>query len=97
MSGRRPYFPVHPVCRPDHGPREIPWALIQPHERQAQKNHDQTLERLAERGGLSLQEMVAVLDGLGWNLVRKMEDDQAVVRILSIWRQWAYERWWTKK
>ena len=30
----------------------IPWSVIAPHEAQCQKNHGQSLERLAERGGL---------------------------------------------
>lgn len=40
----------------------IPWAMIAPHERQALRNHDQSLERLAERGGLDCIEALAVLD-----------------------------------
>lgn len=39
----------------------LPWALIAPHEAQAQENHGQTLERLAERGGLDPVEAYAVL------------------------------------
>lgn len=47
--------------RPDY-PRSVPWSLIAAHERQAQLNHcGQTLERLAQRGGLSPWEMVAVV------------------------------------
>jgi hypothetical protein len=44
-------------------PRSIPWAFIAPQEGQAQTNHDQSLRRLAERGGLSVCEALAVLDG----------------------------------
>lgn len=45
----------------------IPWDMIAPHERQAKINHDgQTLERLAARGGLSMEEAVAVLEGTTW-------------------------------
>ena len=40
----------------------LPWAMIAPHERQALCNHDQTLKRLAERGGLDCTEALAVLD-----------------------------------
>jgi polyhydroxyalkanoate synthesis regulator phasin len=46
---------------PVMGGPAIPWSMIGPHERQAQINHDQTLERLAERGGLDPAEAVAVL------------------------------------
>lgn len=45
---------------------QIPWAMIAPHESQALKNHDQTLERLAERGGLAPSEAVAVLEDRKW-------------------------------
>jgi len=44
----------------------IPWAMIAPHEAQAQKNHAQSLERLAERGGLTTYEALAVLEGRSW-------------------------------
>lgn len=46
--------------------RSIPWRMIEPQAPQAQDNHDQTLERLAERGGLSACEALAVLDGREW-------------------------------
>lgn len=40
----------------------VPWAMIEPHEAQAKRNHGgQTLRRLAERGGLGAAEAVAVL------------------------------------
>lgn len=40
----------------------VPWAVMQPHEAQAQRNHGQSLARLAERGGLSACEAVAILE-----------------------------------
>lgn len=49
------------------GPLSIPWSLIKAHERQALANHgQQTLERLAERGGLDPMEAVAVLQDKSW-------------------------------
>jgi hypothetical protein len=41
-------------------PKTVPWSLLAPHEAQARKNHDQSLARLAERGGLDPTEMVAL-------------------------------------
>lgn len=41
--------------------RAIPWAVITPHDRQAQANHGQTLKRLAQRGGLDVVEAVVIL------------------------------------
>lgn len=46
----------------DRGP-SIPWSMIAPHDASAKRNHDQTLERLAQRGGLSPYEAICVLDG----------------------------------
>lgn len=40
----------------------VPWDLMLKHERQAQRNHSQSIQRLAERGGLSAEEAVAVLE-----------------------------------
>ena len=42
-------------------PRSIPWSLIEPHRRQAQTNHYQTIEELAQRGGLDPIELEFVL------------------------------------
>lgn len=52
-------FPIMGYCGQKLG--SIPWAVIAPHEPQAQRNHGQTLERLSERGGLSPCEAIAVL------------------------------------
>jgi len=42
-------------------PPSIPWSLIEPHAKQAEKVHSQTLDELARRGGLAPDELVAVL------------------------------------
>ncbi len=41
---------------------EIPWAMIAPFSKRAKRNHSQSLETLADRGGLSPSEAIAVLD-----------------------------------
>ena len=48
------------------GSRSIPWRLLAPHHDQAQKNHGQTLEQLAARGGLSPAEALAVIESRRW-------------------------------
>lgn len=53
FAGRR--FPIM-------GGPSLPWAMIAPHEAQAKTNHGQTLEQLAERGGLSPSEALMTLD-----------------------------------
>lgn len=49
--------PMFPIM----GGPKVPWSLIAPYEAQAQTNHGQTLKRLAERGGLSICEAMAVM------------------------------------
>ena len=44
----------------------IPWSAIAPYESRAKKNHGQSLQRLAERGGLSCGEALAVLEDRPW-------------------------------
>lgn len=46
--------------------KAIPWAVISSHERQADLNHGQTLNRLAERGGLDPAEAVAIIKDQPW-------------------------------
>lgn len=68
---------MFPIMR---GPA-IPWAMIEPHEFQCQLNHYQSLERLAQRGGLSAQEAIYVLDHRSW-------DSQAGSRASRELRDW---------
>jgi hypothetical protein len=69
-----------PILR---GGASIPWGLIAPHEAQAQRNHGQSLKRLAERGGLSASEAVAVLENRPW---QPMAD--AGPRLVQLHRAW---------
>ncbi len=59
---------------------EIPWAMISPHEARAHKNHSQSLEELARRGGLGALEALWILDEAGWDSSR-MEEHVAMVEL----------------
>ncbi len=59
--------------------RGVPWGMMEPHERQADYNHSQTLKRLAERGGLSCCEMLAVLEDRPWHKMDKGVAEAAVI------------------
>ena len=59
----------------------IPWNAIESHRTQAYKNHNQTIERLAERGGLSWGELLAVLEDRSW---RPMTEAAAKFRVLQM-------------
>lgn len=41
----------------------VPWEMLEPHLEQLRTNHGQTPDWLANRGGLSAQELIAVLQG----------------------------------
>ena len=57
-----PMFPIlnDPIIK------AIPWAAISPHEKQAQRNHSQTLRGLAGRGGLDVFEAYFILKDRDW-------------------------------
>ena len=46
--------------------KSVPWEVMQPHELQALRNHSQSLERLASRGGVTPEEAVAIIEGRPW-------------------------------
>lgn len=52
------------IGHPDHP--GIRWDELVPHERQARLNHDQDLEVLRRRGGLSACEAIAILEDRPW-------------------------------
>jgi hypothetical protein len=67
-------------------PSSIPWSLIEPHAKQAQRNHDQTLERLAERGGLSPSEAIAVLADRQWTSIELTESVRQLTALVDSWQ-----------
>ena len=65
-------------------PRSVPWQFIARHAEACQHNHDQTPERLAERGGLAPSEMVAVVLGRRF---KSMTPEQEVGALLDLLQQ----------
>jgi hypothetical protein len=68
MSGRR--FPILrsglAAAAAESCPRSVAWEVVEPHAARARENHQQSLERLAERGGLSPAELYAVVHDINW-------------------------------
>jgi len=64
---------------------KVPWDFIAPHERQAHRNHYQSLKRLAERGGLSVCEALAVVEGRQWH---RMDQVDAASQLINKVREW---------
>lgn len=63
-------------------PASVPWSFVEPHAAQAMKNHSQTLQRLARRGGLDPVEIKAVVLGLPFPWV---SDHTAALRDAVDW------------
>lgn len=60
----------------------IPWELIRPHDSQAKENHGgQDLLRLAQRGGLSRCEAIAIILDKKWS---EMDDNDADSQLKQI-------------
>lgn len=70
-------------------PRSIPWLFIVPHEAQALRNHGQSIQRLAERGGTSVKETLAIVRGLKWQEVTHLSEWKAweeLSKLIDVWR-----------
>lgn len=66
-------------------PKEyIPLNIIKLHEKQVIINHMQTLERLAERGGLSWNEILFVLKDKDYNRGEQVSEAAAKTKVLEI-------------
>jgi len=50
-----------PILKSKIGPKSVPAMFVYLHEAQCERNHGQTANRLAERGGLNWSELFAVL------------------------------------
>ena len=64
-------------------PKTVPWSLLASNERRAQLNHGQSLETLAERGGLSPAEIMCVIEDRKLFPVTET-DAEAVPRLLVL-------------
>lgn len=62
---------------------DIPWAIIELHNKQAWANHGQSLERLAERGGLGWGEALAVLEDRKYKYIDEGVARKQVLEIIA--------------
>lgn len=72
-------------------PRCVPWGFVEPHEKQAWTNHGQTLARLAQRGGLSPAELLAIATGRGLREMWGVTDVEAASRLMELLREYDKE------
>ena len=64
---------------------DVPWEVMAPFESMARNNHGQSLERLAERGGLGCAEAWAVVNSIAWRDIHAVGFEEAKKR----WCAWA--------
>lgn len=62
----------------------IPWEVVEKHRLQALVNHQQTIERLAERGGLSWYEMYYVINDIHFNTKLNISEEESKQKVLEI-------------
>lgn len=80
-------MPVHPYEISDSKkkgvviPNSYPMSIFS--EEQARINHGQSLNRLAERGGLTLSEMVCNVKGWRWEQIPKGWTQQDSITLLN--------------
>ena len=77
-------FPVlnQQHCRPEARkkmPESVSWEFAETFRAQAHVNHDQTLERLAERGGLAPEEMWCAAHGHSFRYGITIIDEQVAI------------------
>lgn len=66
----------------------IPWGILAPHEKWALRNHAQTLEQLAKRGGLDWNEIISILEDKPWRSTPLLPPEKAkkiVLEYVSAW------------
>jgi hypothetical protein len=80
----RPKYERHEGC--EYLPRFfIPWEMIAPHEEQSQTNHQQSLKRIAERGGFSRCEAIAILEDRLWTRIDVETADKQLKKMVEDW------------
>lgn len=77
------YMPIHPDdARKFDCPTQFPMHLLD--EGQAQRNHSQTLNRLKERGGLSVREILAIVGKKPWSYYSALPWAEAIKMLNDI-------------
>lgn len=70
-------------------PKRVPWEFVAEHRAQCLRNHEQTPERLAERGGLGVAEMVYIVRDEHWprggQVMTELEALPELRRLLEAW------------
>lgn len=57
-------------------PSNVPYSTVERHSEQLRRNHSQTVERLADRGGLGVEELYCAAEKLSLSWVGKLKYSQ---------------------
>lgn len=85
------WFPVLlPYRNSEYGRTKyyVPFSMIKEHEKQCLENHRQTAARLKERGGLSWDEMWAVVHDIRWEESPYKNPDDARIAMMGFTETW---------
>lgn len=66
----------------------VPWAMLAEHEERALRTHGQSLKRLAERGGLGVDEALAILADKSYFDMPRLSHPEAHRRLGEAVRSW---------
>lgn len=83
---------MYPVMGISGETEYIPWNILAPHEARAIRNHGQTLEQLASRGGLCWAEIVWIILDKRWGGPPNPSEDVARTAVLKYVAAWKAER-----
>lgn len=77
-----------PINDSDYGKMSIPMGMMEPHHVQAMNNHGgQGLVWLAEHGGVSPSEALAILDDRPWHSMDQEQAKEELTRRIKLWTQ----------
>ncbi len=91
MASRTAQFPVlytslwkqHPEW-----PHSVPLAMMEAVEGNCKRNHSQSVERLAQRGGMSYNEILWAVMGCAWNEIRGTTTEEAAKAVMQMVDEW---------
>ncbi len=82
MTAAEKPFPILQSYKGEQRPDAVNWSAL--NEEQAQKNHSQSLARLAERGGMSPPEIVANIERCDWLDIGSLDSDHVAKVVAEI-------------
>lgn len=77
-------FPVHRNSRPEHSPEFVPMSVLS--EEWAEKNHGQSLQKLCNRGGMSVVEIAMNVMGRAFKEKNVIAESPALLLVKELGR-----------